>query len=164
MRKSAVALAFAGSACLAACRAPERPASSPTPSAARVPTAAEIQPSATAAPGGGEYQRLVGRWMRSDWDYMIWIRGAAADGALDASYLNPNPIHVAQAQAWKEGGVLRFRVEMQDRNYPGSYYLLAYDPGSDTLSGVYHQLVQNQKFEVAFSRLDSQPEGAGPSR
>jgi hypothetical protein len=45
----------------------------------------------------------------------------------------------------------------QDRNYPGSYYTLTYDPGSDSLAGVYHHLGLAQNFDVAFTRLA--PEG-----
>ncbi len=101
-----------------------------------------------------DFQRLVGRWMRSDWDYMIWIKSVAPDGTLEAAYLNPNPIHVSRAEARHEEGKLKLLVQMSDRNYPGSYYTLAYDPGSDTLYGVYHQLVQNQQFEVAFRRTE----------
>jgi hypothetical protein len=133
-----------------ACR---RPAEAPAPAAAETAiTAAPTAPVPAAT--RDDFQRLVGRWMRSDWDYMIWIKSAAPDGTLEAAYLNPNPIHVSRAEARREEGKLTLLVQMSDRNYPGSYYTLAYDPGSDTLYGVYHQLVQNQQFEVAFRRIE----------
>jgi hypothetical protein len=53
----------------------------------------------------------------------------------------------------EQGGKLGMMVELTDRNYPGNFYVLAYDPGSDSLMGVYNHLGQNQQFEVAFSRV-----------
>ncbi|MGH9368764.1 MAG: hypothetical protein ACRD3M_13950 [Thermoanaerobaculia bacterium] len=138
-------------------RRPEEPVSSAPPAVtAGAPTAA--------APSAGvtDVQKLVGRWMRSDWDYMIWIKSAAPDGTLEASYLNPNPIQVSRAESRHVEGRLKVLVQMSDRNYPGSYYTLTYDPGSDTLWGIYHQLVQNQQFEVVFHRLaDGKTESPG---
>src|SRR5262245_22025934 len=97
--------------------------------------------------------RLVGRWLRSDSNYTIAIAGATADGKLDAQYLNPNPIHVSKAEWRAYAGNLLVLVELTDRNYPGNFYTLTYDPGSDSLSGVYHHLGLNQELEVAFSRV-----------
>ena len=102
-------------------------------------------------------ERLVGRWLRSDSDYTIEIAGVGADGKLDARYLNPGLIHVARAESGMVGGALRVFLELQDRGYPGSYYTLTYDPGSDSLNGVYHHLGVNQQFEVAFSRVSATP-------
>jgi hypothetical protein len=116
---------------------------------------------ATTAPGTSpDEQRLVGRWLRADSDYTIEIASVAPDGAVEARYRNPNPIHVARAEARREGSALRFLLELRDRGYPGSYYTLTYDPGSDSLTGQYHHLGLNQVFEVAFSRLGS---GTGPA-
>ena len=101
--------------------------------------------------------RLVGRWLRSDADYTIDIASVGPDGKLEARYLNPGPIHVARAESGMVDGALRVFLELQDRGYPGSYYTLTYDPGSDSLTGVYHHLGINQQFEVAFSRLSPAP-------
>ncbi len=116
-------------------------------SAASLPAAAPTPPP----------ERLVGRWLRSDADYTIEIAGVGADGKLDARYLNPGPIHVARAESGRVGGAFRVFLELQDRGYPGSYYTLTYDPGSDSLNGVYHHLGVNQQFEVAFSRVSATP-------
>ena len=118
--------------------------------------AARIVPSPAAAVV--DSARLVGRWLRADSDYTLEIAGVGPDGMLDARYLNPNPIHVSRAQAGNVDGALRVVVELQDKGYPGSFYTLTYDPGSDSLSGIYHHLGLNQQFEVAFSRLE-QPTG-----
>jgi hypothetical protein len=103
-------------------------------------------------------ERLVGRWLRSDSDYTIEIAAVSADGKLEARYLNPNPIHVSRAEAVAAHGALRVLVELQDKGYPGSYYTLTYDPGSDSLTGIYHHLGLKQDFDVAFSRI------SGPGR
>jgi len=108
---------------------------------------------ASGAPVSADPQRLVGRWIRSDADYAIAITSVSADGKLEAAYLNPRPVHVSSAEAHREDGVLHVRLELQDKNYPGSYYTLTYDPGTDTMTGVYHHLGLNQEFDVAFSRL-----------
>ena len=138
------ALGIASSALLA-CRAAE-----PRASTAAAPTAA---PTASAAAPATDPQKLVGRWLRSDSDYVIEIARVGADGSVEAKYFNPAPIHVSRSGWMSDGQHVGLLVEMTDRNYPGSYYTVAYDPGSDALVGTYHQLVQNQTYEVAFSRL-----------
>lgn len=126
---------------LLGCREAEPQASSAAPT-----------PSATAAPAAAQ-TALVGRWLRSDSDYVIEIARVGADGSLDVKYLNPQPIHVSRAE-WKlDGGQLLLAVELTDRNYPGNFYTLIYDPGSDALLGKYNHRGVNQTFDVAFSRL-----------
>jgi hypothetical protein len=126
---------------LVACRAREPQGSSAAPT-----------PAATAAPAS-DPTTLVGRWLRSDSDYVIEIAGVVRDGSVEAKYFNPRPIHVSRA-AWKStGGQLALLLELTDRNYPGNFYALVYDPGSDALLGTYNHLGLNQQFEVAFSRL-----------
>jgi hypothetical protein len=111
-------------------------------------------PSSTAAAAAPGPDRLAGKWKRADSDYTIAVDGVSADGTLAARYLNPQPIHVARAE-WKHAdGRLSLVVEMRDRLYPGSYYELTYDPASDGLSGVYHQLATKEDFDVAFYRLE----------
>ena len=119
---------------------------SPRTEAPAVTTPAAVAPSR-------DPQKLNGHWLRYDSDYVIAIDGVSLDGKLDARYLNPKPIHVSRAEWKEEDGRLKLLVEMTDVNYPGSFYTLTYDPGSDTLTGVYYQKLQNQEFEVAFSRL-----------
>lgn len=99
-----------------------------------------------------EFQRLRGRWERADGGYVLEIRSVSADGGVDAAYLNPRPIHVAQAEASRQGGVLSLFVELQDVNYPGSSYNLGYDAARDVLEGTYFQAVEKQTFDVSFVR------------
>jgi uncharacterized protein (DUF2147 family) len=113
--------------------------------------ARQDKPSANAA--NPDYQKLVGKWMRDDGDYVLDIQSADADGKLKAVYLNPQPIHVAKAEASQAGSTLKVFVELRDVNYPGSTYDLIYDPQSEQLIGAYYQAVQQQTFDVRFNRM-----------
>jgi len=97
-------------------------------------------------------ERLVGRWLRPDGGYVLEIRGAQANGRLEAAYLNPRPINVSRAEWRREGGHLQVFVELRDVNYPGSKYTLRYAPEQDRLVGDYFQAVQRQTFDVEFVR------------
>jgi hypothetical protein len=97
--------------------------------------------------------RLNGRWLRLDGGYVLEIRGAGAGGALDVTYLNPRPIHVARAEASREGPALKVFVELRAPGYPGSTYTLTYDEPRDRLEGVYFQAALGQSFDVAFVRM-----------
>jgi hypothetical protein len=99
------------------------------------------------------FQRLLGKWVRPDGGYVLEIKSADPAGKLDAGYFNPNPIHVARAQALQSGSALTVYVELQDVNYPGSNYTLTYDVSNDVLTGIYFQAIERQKFEVYFQRL-----------
>lgn len=114
-------------------------------------------PRASPVPGGAEraepapaFDRLAGRWERTDGGYILEVRAVDPQGRADAAYLNPRPIHVEQALATRAGGVLTLFVELQDVNYPGSTYNLAYDPAGDRLEGTYFQAVEGQTYSVTF--------------
>jgi hypothetical protein len=96
---------------------------------------------------------LTGRWLRPDGGYILEIRHVAADGTLDAAYLNPRPIRVARAEASRAGSTLKVFVELNAPGYPGSTYTLTYDPKRDQLEGVYFQAALGQSFSVAFVRM-----------
>ncbi len=123
------------------------------------PQATGVSPAAAAGTALSEAQRrtLVGRWRRADADYVLEIRAVAADGGIDAAYLNPRPIHVATAQASAADGKISVVAELRDRLYPGSYYTLVYDPHDDRLAGVYHHLGIHQDFDVYFTRIGEKP-------
>jgi hypothetical protein len=52
----------------------------------------------------------------------------------------------------QDGGRLLLFVELRDVNYPGSTYMLAYQPGQDALVGSYYQPALEQTYEVGFLR------------
>ena len=104
---------------------------------------------AGAEPG---FASLKGRWVRLDGGYVLEIRNVDARGAIDAVYLNPRPIHIAGAQATREGSTLKVFVELNAPGYPGSTYTLTRDPKADQLRGTYFQAVMRQAFDVVFVR------------
>ena len=122
-----------------------RTAAPPAPGAA---SGAPVPVTATAPP----FARLVGSWTRTDGGYVLDVRAVDPQGKADAAYLNPRPIHVEQALATRAGGTLTLFVELQDANYPGSTYNLAFDPAGDLLEGTYFQAVEGQTYSVIFER------------
>lgn len=107
----------------------------------------------TTAHRNPEFQKLKGRWQRPDGGYVLAIKSVADSGAMDVAYFNPNPIHVAKAEASRDGDATKIFIELRDVNYPGSNYTLTYDPASDQLKGIYYQAVERQRFEVVFVRM-----------
>jgi hypothetical protein len=100
-----------------------------------------------------DFGKLTGKWQRTDGGYILEVRGMAPDGKLDAAYFNPNPINVSKAAASYEVGLMKVYVELQDKGYPGNYYILRYDAGSDQLAGIYYHLGIGQQFDVIFVRM-----------
>jgi hypothetical protein len=122
------------------------------------PSAALRSPSdATAAAGaakaGQSFQELVGRWVRPDGGYVVEIKSAQDNGTLEAAYFNPDPIHVARAEASREGSAVKVFIELRDVNYPGSTYTLTHDAASDQLRGLYYQAVEHEQYSIFFQRL-----------
>ena len=117
------------------------------------PQTAGAPASAPAAATASDYQPLVGRWARTDGDYMIEIKNITADGKAEAGYFNPRPINVARAEASRDGGVLRLFMELRDSGYPGCLYKLTFDKAASRLTGTYFQAAQNETYEVMFEKM-----------
>jgi len=122
--------------------------SPPASPAAQGAQAAPITPAADQ-----DFRALNGRWLRPDGGYILEIRDVDASGKMDAAYLNPRPIHVARAEATRDGSALKVFVELRAPGYPGSTYTLTYDPKRDQLEGVYFQAALQQSFDVVFIRM-----------
>ena len=45
------------------------------------------------------FEKLMGRWERTDGDYALELRSVDAEGKFDAGYFNPGKINVERAQA-----------------------------------------------------------------
>jgi hypothetical protein len=99
-------------------------------------------------------QRLVGRWLRPDGQYVLDVRQIHSDGRVEAAYLNPRPIHVSEAKVEKKNGRFRLRLVLRDQGYPGSYYDLTYDVDTDRLIGEYYQAAMGAVFDVQFVRIE----------
>ena len=81
-----------------------------------------------------EFQKLKGRW-RPDGGYVMAIKSISDNGAMDAQYFNPYPIHVGNAVASRDGDVTKVFIELRDVNYPGSTYTLTYEPFERSTQG-----------------------------
>jgi hypothetical protein len=103
--------------------------------------------------GLSSFEKLKGRWLRTEGSYIIEIRSVEASGKMNAAYFNPRPINVAKAEAMKAGENLGVFVELRDVNYPGSTYTLTYQPATDRLAGTYFHALSGQNMDVEFSRL-----------
>mgnify|MGYP001021980979 FL=1 len=126
----------------------------PAPAATSLPATAPTAPAVPSAASAAvvELDRLKGRWLRADGGYILEVRSISPEGKVDAAYLNPRPIHVARAEALRQGEALTLFVELRDANYPGSTYRLTYDPARDVLAGLYFQALEQQTFDVEFVR------------
>ncbi|UCE49347.1 MAG: hypothetical protein JSW47_04230 [Phycisphaerales bacterium] len=103
-----------------------------------------------------DFQALVGRWVRMDTPYVIDIESTSQDGTLQAAYYNPRSINISVAEARDKDGTLEVFVELRDVNYPGSTYTLTYDRARELLIGIYFQAAMQQKYDVAFRRLQAE--------
>ena len=99
-------------------------------------------------------KELVGKWQRTDGNYQIEISNVQDEGVMVAKYYNPNPINVGKAKWELRDEKLNVYVELRDKNYPGSTYMLTYDEEKDILIGNYFQAVSSQTFDVVFARIE----------
>ena len=83
---------------------------------------------------------------------MLRIERFNNDSTINAGYLNPKPIHIAETRRKVIDDTVNFYVIFEDEGYPGSYYSLGYITEEDKLYGFYYQAVINQEFEVVFTR------------
>ena len=121
-----------------------------------------VLPCATSAENGKDkpklpqtgYGRLEGKWLRPDGGYVLELRDVQSDGTLKAAYFNPRPINVGTAEWRRTDDRIQVFVELQDVNYPGSTYMLVYDPEHDRLLGYYYQAVAKETFDVVFVRKE----------
>lgn len=99
---------------------------------------------------------FVGEWSRTDGSYVIRVRDVKPDGLLDAEYLNPKSINIAEANVSEWKGLKKLFIKLQDEGYPGSTYTLYYSPEKDALAGFYYQATRKETFEVVFLRNQKQ--------
>ena len=114
-----------------------------------------LAPSAPDAQTGSAvpaFDALIGRWARTEGPYIISIN-AVVSGKLDASYANPRPLPFETAEVTRDGNTLNLFFKLTAGGYGGSTYTLKYDAETDTLRGVYNQVVVMQKFDVVFRRM-----------
>ena len=109
-------------------------------------------PPVAPAPASLSFGVVVGQWARTEGPYVININSVDVNGKLDASYANPRPLPFHTAEVVRDGNGLKLVFELRAAGYGGSTYTLNYDAASDSLRGVYDQVVVKQKFDVVFRR------------
>ena len=115
-------------------------------------SASAQSPAAAPAPASLSSNVVVGRWARTEGPYVININSVDVNGKLDANYANPKPLPFHTAEVVRDGTELKLLFELRAGGYGGSTYSLNYDAASDTLRGVYDQVVVKQRFDVVFNR------------
>ena len=101
----------------------------------------------------GAFEKIKGKWTRSDGGYVLEFKQLLPNNALEVSYVNPSPIHVGKARIYEERGFTKVFVELQDVNYPGSRYTLILNAEKSQLVGNYFQATQQVDYEVAFEKM-----------
>jgi hypothetical protein len=109
--------------------------------------------SAPSLPADEPFSLLVGRWMRTQGPYVIAIAAIDQAGKIDASYSNPRTLPFERAEVTREGESMHLVFVLRAGGYGGSTYTLTYDPSTDSLKGVYKQVVVMQTFDVTFVRM-----------
>ena len=71
--------------------------------------------------------------MRPDGGYVLELSDIKSEGTLKAAYFNPRLINVGKTEWRSIDDRIQVFVKLQDVNYPGSTYMLVYDPEHDRL-------------------------------
>jgi uncharacterized protein (UPF0333 family) len=100
----------------------------------------------------GDFHKIMGSWVRPDGGYVLELKSVNKNGVIKASYFNPNPINISEAKTEMNSNIITVYIKLQAPGYNGSYYMLTYDPESDKLIGVYHQMVINENYKIYFNR------------
>ncbi len=94
----------------------------------------------------------LGKWQRTDGEYIIELSNIKTDSTVEAAYSNPKPINISETM-WKvNDGYFYFYIKLDDEGYPGSYYSLGYFAEDDKMYGIYYQALQGQQYDVVFER------------
>ncbi|MCI5159804.1 MAG: hypothetical protein D3906_15530 [Candidatus Electrothrix sp. AUS1_2] len=105
-------------------------------------------------------EKMIGKWKRSDGDYLFEITRKENSDTFNIGYYNPQPVHIAQASVSSEKAEVRLTVRLEDKGYPGSTYTLDYLEKQDLLEGIYYHAGLQQTFPVTFGRIKSPPPSA----
>lgn len=100
-------------------------------------------------------EKLVGRWNRTDGNYILEIIPVKKSKTVRVAYYNPKPIHIAQTKITSQNkviGAIKIFIKLQDKGYPGSTYTLHYIPSDDVLKGTYFHAGLQQQFPSLFIR------------
>lgn len=105
----------------------------------------------TAKPNSPDMLAIQGRWVRNDAPYVIEL-SQTQPGTLQATYFNSRLINVDKTEIAEKDGFLYVLITLDDINYRGSAYLLAYNRAEDALQGTYFHAGSQKTYEVGFIR------------
>lgn len=97
-------------------------------------------------------EQLIGRWNRTDGNYILEITPVKESKTVRVAYYNPKPIHIAQTKITSQNGAIKIFIKLQDKGYPGSAYTLHYILSDDVLKGTYFHAGLQQQFPSLFIR------------
>ena len=110
---------------------------------------------ATRVPWPG-FEVLLGRW-GCPGEGIISIKNISSTGSMQVQYFNPEPIHVTQAQAARDGTLTRVLIILRHADNLCCTFNLVYNPENDQLSGVFWQKDRPKTSEVVFHRIKFMP-------
>lgn len=97
---------------------------------------------------------LIGRWQRSDGGQILEIHGIAADGRMDCTYFNPNPVQVVRAEAVIQGDTLQIFIALEGKDFPRASLQLIYNPNQEILTGRYRQPAKDGTLTVTYVKTN----------
>jgi hypothetical protein len=97
------------------------------------------------------FEVLKGRW-QCPGQGVIQIKSVNSTGSMEVQYFNPEPIHVTQAQAARDGTLTKILIILRHADSLCCSYNLAYDQTNDQLRGVLWQKNNPKPIEVIFHR------------
>lgn len=105
----------------------------------------------TAAYSSPDLLAMQGTWIRNDAPYSIELQ-LGSDNKLTARYFNRRYIHVEKTETALQNGKQFLMIQLQDKHYDGSIYVLGYERKLDALQGIYVHGASRQSFSVIFTR------------
>ncbi len=98
---------------------------------------------------------LLGEWIRTDSACLLKISGLPSEGLIQAEYFGPDSILLGEVECQDYSGIPGVSFFLMDEKYPGSYYILIYDPDKDMLEGAHFQAEEKELYYVDFIRKDN---------
>jgi hypothetical protein len=99
------------------------------------------------------FRVLKGRWQALEGIDVFDIKNINSTGRMEVLYFRPEPVHVARAQAARDGKASKVLMELRDPGSPCLIYDLTYDPGSDRLKGRYWLKGRSRGTDIVFVRV-----------
>jgi hypothetical protein len=103
------------------------------------------------------FEVLRGRWQDRNGRGAINIRNISTTGSIELQFDNPEPVHVTQAQAARDGKETKLLILVRYPHNLCCFYNLVYDPVADQLKGIFWPKGSAKTTEVVFDKLGQLP-------